>query len=95
MQPSGPITRIEESRTARGWSFRCELSDGRLTTVRLDWADYDYWCPSGNVTPDRIAEAVITTMIDHGQRFPESFDAARVRHVIPTADELIQALTGK
>ena len=80
---------------ARGWSFRCVLVDGSHATIRLNWADYDYWCPSGHISPEGIAKAVILTMFEHGQALPDSFDAARVRHVVPGADDHISALTGR
>jgi hypothetical protein len=95
MPPSDLIVSIEESATERGWSFSCVLADGRRSVIRLDWADYDYWCPGGQVTPERIAEAVLATMLAHGQPVTDSFDAARVRHVIPEADDHIWAMTGR
>ncbi len=60
--------------------------------MRLDWADYGHWCPGGDVGPSRIAEAVICAMLESGVTVPQEFDAARVRHVVPDADDRIAAL---
>jgi len=86
------ITAIEEVASSRGWHFRCDLGGAGETLVRLDWADYGHWCPGGDVGPSFIAEAVIRTMLEHGVTVPADFDAARVRHVVPDADERIAAL---
>jgi hypothetical protein len=39
-----------------------------------------------------VAEIVILVMFEHGATVPASFDAARVRHVVPEADKLITSL---
>ncbi len=88
------ITSIEESAEPRGWSFHCCLLGGGETTVRLDWADYDHWCPGGGSPPDRVVEIVIRVMMEHGATVPSCFDAARVRHVVGDADTLVSSLLG-
>jgi len=90
---SRQITAVEEAALARGWQFRCTLAGVGEALVRLDWADYDHWCPDGHIPPERIAEAVIRTMLEHGACVPAQFDAARVRHVVPDADTRVAALT--
>jgi hypothetical protein len=86
------IAAVEEGASARGWIFRCDMGGAGETRVRLDWADYDHWCPGGDVGPSLIAEAVIRTMLEHGVTVPAEFDAARVRHRVPHADERVAAL---
>lgn len=78
--------------SSRGWTFRCDIAGGSETRVRLDWADYDHWCPGGGTTPGRVVEIVIRVMLEHGATVPVSFDAARVRHVVPDADDAITSL---
>jgi len=63
--------------------------DEEAITVRLDWADYQHWCPSGTVTPAEVTLAAIQIMLEHGATIPDDFDIARVRHVGPGADEAI------
>jgi len=92
MGRSSDISAIEEVSIPRGWMFRCDLAGGGEAEVRLDWADYDHWCPSGGTTPSRVVEIVIRVMFEHGATVPASFDAARVRHVVPEADKLITGL---
>ncbi len=92
MSPPPVITTIEEAASPRGWHFRCDLGGAGETLVRLDWADYGHWCPSGDLGPSLVIEAVIRTMLEHGMTVPPEFDAARVRHVVPDADDRIAAL---
>ncbi|MDP7029320.1 MAG: hypothetical protein QF733_03775 [Phycisphaerales bacterium] len=94
MSASPYISTIQESEEPRGWCFHCGLAGGGEATIRLDWADYDHWCPGGGSPPERVAEVVIRIMMEHGVTVPERFDAARVRHVVRNADELVTALLG-
>ena len=92
MGRSSDISAIEEVSIPRGWMFRCDLAGAGESEVRLDWADYGHWCPGGGTTPSRVVEIVLQVMFEYGATVPTSFDAARVRHVVPEADKLITSL---
>ena len=86
------IRTVEERSSERGWTFVCDLAGTGSVEVRLDWADYDHWCPDGRVPPERFAAAVLRSMLEYGAVIPPAFDAARVRHVVPDADVRVVAL---
>lgn len=92
MNSPSVIAVIEESASTRGWIFRCHLGDAGESVIRLDWADYGHWCPSGDIAPSLIAEAVIRAMLEHGVTVPLDFDAGRARHVVPDIDDRITTL---
>lgn len=77
------------------WTLQVVDENGGLSrhAVRLAWADYDLFAPDGTTPPSRVAEAVVSFMIDHEafDPLPASIDAAIPRRRVPGADELIAA----
>jgi len=86
------IVILEESETPRGWRFRCRLLDLDDKAVRLDWADYQFWCPAGTVPPADVVRTAIQVMLEHGATILDDFDIARIRHVVPSADDRIATI---
>ena len=89
---------IDEREDATGthWVVQAIDEDGglRKTTVRLAWADYDFWCPDGGMTPARIAEAVVAFAMGRPEfdPLPDMFDAASARRRVDGADRMIAEL---
>lgn len=85
----GSIRAVEEGQTGRGLVFTCDLAGAGTSTITLDWADYNHWCPDGVLSPERLIEAVIAALLEHGVVVPPAFDAAQVRAMIPDADRVV------
>ncbi len=88
---------LEETEHADGctWQLQVVLEDGGLSrhVVRLAWADYDLFAPDGTTPPSKVAEAVVSFMLDHDafDPLPASIDAAIPRRRVAKADALIAA----
>ena len=89
---------LSEHEAAGGWSFQMQVLDDcsalRRYRITLSWADYNLWSPDGTDEPARVAEAVLSFLL---QRLPaaeirQSFDAASVRRWFGDADEQIPPL---
>lgn len=83
---------IQECEADRGWRFTCRIAGTTQVQLRLDWVDYNCWCPGGGVSPARVAEAVLMCLLDEGVTVGESFDAARIRRLGPDADGLVRRM---
>lgn len=94
---------LGERELAQSWEYDAQiLWSGEATTatrlqrivLRLSWVDYQYWALDGSVPPSRIAEAVLTLISKHPQRFAgvEIIDASTARRRIPNADAAIRAI---
>lgn len=90
---------IEEQEIAAAWRFVAQriTDDGSLERheMTLNWADYNLWCPAGEVPPSVVAEAVMGFIIDRDPeaRLPDRFDAAMARRRWPAeADVVIPGL---
>ena len=96
--PVAMVEILDERDASDGWSFDAQVLDpsGDLSRVRmrLSWADYNLWSPTGADTPASVARAVIqflashSTLIDLGA----SFDASIARRRFGDADERIPRL---
>lgn len=84
-----------ETESARGWSYRVRvvwMDDAETAhTVALSWHDHDHWS-GGAAPPERVVGAVVRAAGDALGRetLPASFDAARVRRLVPDLDERIR-----
>ena len=89
------IDEIEDS-TGCIWTIQALDSEGglRKTRIRLGWADYGVWSPDGGISPERVAEAVVSFALRHAEfsPLPESLDAAMARRRVPDADAEIGRL---
>lgn len=79
-----------------GWSYlvRVTHDDGSDTdhTVRLSWADHDYWC-GGASPPSRVVQAVIEYLLRHRPTpLPAAFDAGKARRWLPQIDEELRGV---
>lgn len=72
------------------WSFELR-ADGRRHRLRLAWADYDLFSPSGDRPPAAVAEAVFRFLRGRGELapLPERLDASWPRRLVDGADRLI------
>ncbi len=81
-----------EREAVRGWEYDVTIrhDNGASTahTVRLSWADHDYWS-GGRLAPSKVVEAVLDYIFQHGggAALPLVFDAARARRLLPRIDE--------
>ncbi|MDA0295803.1 MAG: hypothetical protein O3A31_07450 [Planctomycetota bacterium] len=89
------IDEIEDS-TGCIWTIQALDSEGglRKTRIRLGWADYGVWSPDGGISPERVAEAVVSFALRHAEfsPLPELLDAAMARRRVPDADAEIGRL---
>lgn len=89
---SQPRVRVEqENELARGWSFLVRIdAEGGASgyhTVRLSWADHEYW--SGGLSgPATTIGALMEFLLERGglETLGDSFDAAIVRRLHPSVD---------
>lgn len=85
-----------ESPAGGGWEFTVAIADGNTLrarhTVRLSWADYEYWS-HGAAAPERVARAVVEALLAAGEPkpLPDRFDAATGRRWLRTLDERVRA----
>ncbi len=86
------ITVVEEHETERGWRFRCDLAGCDHAWVRLDWSDYDHWCPGGDIRPSLVVERILILMSTEGLTIPSDFDIARVHRLIQDPQTIHQAI---
>jgi hypothetical protein len=95
---AGPIEILSETEGERGWRFTAQVPDAagatRAVHVDLAWADYDWWCPDGSVTPAAVVDAVLHWIVEHaGDRAPtHRLDASSVRRMHPDADRAIRSM---
>jgi hypothetical protein len=95
---AGPIQILSETEGERGWRFMAQVMDARGVShdmqVDLAWADYDWWCPDGSVTPAAVVEAVLHWIVEHaGDRPPmPRLDASSVRRMHADADRAIRSM---
>jgi hypothetical protein len=83
---------IDENEDSTGctWTIQALDSEGGLqrTRIRLGWADYGIWSPDGGITPERVAEAVVSFALQRAEfsPLPQMLDAAMARQRVPDAD---------
>ena len=83
---------IDENEDSTGctWTIQALDSEGGLqrTRIRLGWADYGIWSPDGGITPERVAEAVVSFALQRAEfsPLPQMLDAAMARRRVPDAD---------
>jgi len=88
---------LEETENADSctWQLQVVLPDGQLSLhhVRLAWVDYDLLAPDGTTPPSKVAEALVSFMLEHEafQPLPATIDAAVPRRRMAGADEMIAA----
>ncbi len=89
---------LDEHDASDGWSFDAQVlapsGDLSRVRVRLSWADYNLWSPTGADTPASVVRAVIEFL---GSRLSlgdlgASFDASIARRRFGDADESIPKL---
>lgn len=90
---------ITEREQAGGWSYRVQTpgpKTGKLHqfNMQLSWADYNHWSATGNDTPQSVAEAVLSFLLDRLEPhdLPNKFDASLARRRFDDADQLIPSL---
>lgn len=82
----------EEKELDDGWHFQVildlEEDYSRAVALRLGWADYNLWSPSGTDRPSDVALAVLKLFIEalDPRSLPVNLDAARIRRVVRDAD---------
>ncbi|MDG2422632.1 MAG: hypothetical protein P8M22_01500 [Phycisphaerales bacterium] len=87
-----------EKELENGWRFEVvldlDLDHSRGFTLRLNWADYNLWSPSGSDRPSDVARAVLAIFIESmdPREIPMNLDAARIRRVVPDADTRVPAM---
>ncbi|MCH2142511.1 MAG: hypothetical protein MK077_05890 [Phycisphaerales bacterium] len=86
------IAVVEEHETDRGWRFGCDLAGCGYAWVRLDWSDYDHWCPGGDISPSIVVERVLTLMSTEGLTIPSNFDIARIHRLLNNPEAVHQAI---
>ena len=86
------ITVLEESESVRGWHFRCDLVGCGQVHARLDWSDYDHWCPGGDVSPSQVVVSILMLMLDEGITVPATFDVARIHRLLDDPDAVHKAI---
>jgi hypothetical protein len=95
MKVMGQIEVLEETENGGGWSFDAQVLDDdgtlRRHELRLSWADYNLWSPTGSQPPADVAAAVLRFLISRRPpaEIPESFDASHCRRWFADADEAI------
>jgi hypothetical protein len=83
---------IREENHPQGWRFAAQWLDdaGTLHATRIDlaFADYDHWCPGGEIEPAHVATAVLRCLLNElGENaIRPRFDASIVRRMVPDAD---------
>ncbi|HWB19936.1 MAG TPA: hypothetical protein VG711_06520 [Phycisphaerales bacterium] len=83
---------LAERETGSGWEFDMQVMNARgeleRSTVRMGWADYNLWSPSGSDEPWKVAEAVVEFWIERSadEALPKSFDASLLRRKWGDAD---------
>ena len=88
----------EEQELEDGWHFEGVLDLGpdhsRAIRLRLGWADYNLWSPSGADRPSDVATAVLSIFIASMEpsSIPVNLDAGLIRRVIPDADSRVSAM---
>ncbi|MCP3903518.1 MAG: hypothetical protein GY715_07760 [Planctomycetes bacterium] len=92
---------VSEREEVAGWSFVVQVldEDGTLRRhdVRMSWADYNLWSPSGGDEPVAVVAAVVRFMVSRletADDLPSSFDASIARRRYEGADEVIPTLIG-
>lgn len=88
---------LQEREEPGCWRFELR-ADGRLHQLRLAWADYDLFSPSGDRSPAAVAEAVFLFLRSRPELspLPDRLDAAWARRIVPGADAMIAAaLSGR
>lgn len=90
-----------EREDGASWIFELSLGGTDLvtSTMRLAWADYDWWAPDGRNSPSEVALAVARTFADSlallgESHLPATFDASVVRRRVGGADRLIASRLG-
>ncbi len=83
------VVRAEEE-VDGGWLYDLEVTCNAHTThytVMLGWRDHDYWS-GGAVAPSRVVTSLIEYALARaGVQLPASFDAGRVRRIVPQVDQ--------
>lgn len=89
---------LEERESGAGWTFVVgvtgEPGEGeRRVTVRIAWADYEYWA-GGSRAPSRVAGAVVRFLLERDglEALGDAFDAARVRRTHRDLDNVLPAM---
>ncbi len=87
---------ITERDQAGGWSYRVQSPDSKTGqlhhfNMQLSWSDYNHWSATGNDTPQSVAEAVLSFLLDRlePQDLPDKFDASLARRRFDDADQVI------
>lgn len=86
---------IGEREAPGGWTYEVQVLDdaGSLSRheVRLSWADYNHWSPTGGATPTRVVEAVVGLLLarDAVETLRPRFDASLVRRLHRDADAIL------
>ncbi len=89
---------ITEREQAGEWSYRVQSPSktGKLHhfNMQLSWADYNHWSATGNDTPQSVAEAVLSFLLDRLEpdELPDKFDASLARRRFDDADQLIPTM---
>ena len=93
MQDDAGILRLQEEKELEdGWQFQVILDldedYSRAFALRLGWADYNLWSPSGTDRPSDVALAVLKLFLEalDPRSLPVNLDAARIRRVVRDAD---------
>ena len=92
-----PINLSDEVETDEGWTFHAVLDRdedySRAVSFRLSWADYNLWSPAGADRPADVAKAVLRIFMESMEleAIPTKLDAARIRRLVPDADDRIPA----
>jgi hypothetical protein len=94
---SGCVHLLEELDDGDGWRFRVAIDVDpdrtRQIELRLGFADYNHWSPSGHDTPWAVGLAAMVLLVEAlGPRdLPFCIDAARLRRLIADADARVSA----
>lgn len=88
-----PIRVLTETELRFAWAFEVEVGPARMITVRLSFADYEYWC-HGTAGPARVIELVVGLLarLESPLLARASFDAARARHEHPGFDAMMSEI---
>ncbi len=92
------ISITNEREAGASWCFDVAIEPlagaARQCTLKLSFADYNYWSASGTDAPSRVALAVIRFMLDRleAAALPNAFDASLARRKFSDADEVIPTL---